>query len=87
VVADFPLFQLCVYKLSDERETPVDVMKALSKKYPLNEIPSLLFYDNDDGSMKNAGVNFNCQGGPASVDEFKAILNYYMKSIPKEILD
>ncbi len=81
----FPEIKLCLYKVSDDAETPYskDYIKG---KYPIKKTPALLWYDNDNGKME-LFKPFTITGGYKTAKDLSQPFNIYNSNIQKFILD
>ena len=88
---EFPQIKVCAYN-AGYNGTYTSELRVLSSKYPLKELPSLIFYENNDGKIKFIGYEgdkgeLNSPGGPRSLSMLKEWLNGYKTYIPKYLLN
>ncbi|EFI34801.1 hypothetical protein Dthio_PD2182 [Desulfonatronospira thiodismutans ASO3-1] len=82
----FPEIKLCAYKVTDGSGVHMSKVNEMRNKYPLEKIPSLLFYDTKDFG---SGTEYLSQlhGGIKTLDFLKGEIEFYSEAIPKQFID
>lgn len=72
------------YKASENEKTEDNKLRSMISKYDIKEVPSLYFFDNDNGSIKREE---RLNGGIKSTDFYKKIAPEITNFINKNLLD
>ena len=83
----FPEIKLCAYKVTDGSGVHMSKVNEMRSKYPLERIPSLVFYETKDFGSGTEHVG-NIHGGIETLDFLKDTYdNFAYNIIPDKIID
>jgi len=81
----YPEMIFATYKVCD-RGIARDKLNAIKRRYGLTGVPALIFYRQYDGQATRMPDEFNLTGGFKEVDKTRAIIERYLKDIPRKVL-
>lgn len=76
----------CAYKVSHSETVSYEKGQSMKNKYPIDDLPALIFYDNDSGKIKYFD-DISVMGGIRTIEQFNTYSSILLNKIPEELFD
>ena len=78
----------CAYQIKEGKAVyDESIDRKMYSTYPIDDMPSLIFYRNDGGENQVMGPDFDWYGGIEKMDTLKNQITWYTREIPQQLLD